>query len=303
MSPLSALILPASGLHRSTAARALHHLGYSVPSEVSSSALALARGEIRAALQPKVSVATARVYGFEVLARWLREDGQVLLPDRFLPALRRGGLLDALLFNLMGQAFDALRAHGRTDLELSFNMESEQIAQPDFAARVERELRHSQVTPRNVTFELTETSPLQAPSPSLENVLRLRLLGCGLSIDDFGCGHSTLQRLVELPFTELKLDRRFLAQLNTGNPRHLSVLANALALGRERGLHVVAEGVENAYQHRQLRNLGCEAAQGHLFGKPVVGAELPRLLRSLPTCLPKAQAIATRAESVACLAD
>ncbi|MFV3307855.1 EAL domain-containing protein [Pseudomonas sp. NY15181] len=413
MPPLSALILQASGLHRSTAVTALHHLGYNFLSEVSSNALALdrlrsmggvhllicdvridpvprleflqtvarerlahgvvvsgemapgtwsalahllqlqgmkvfwlgneaatlerlrtlladfepqapqrsialrdrgsvddgnmglalERGEIRAALQPKVTVATAQIYGFEVLARWHREDGQVLLPDQFLPALRRGGLLDALLFNLMGQAHDALRAHGRTDLELSFNLEAEQIAQTDFSASVERELQRREINPRNVTFELTETSPLHAPPLSLENVLRLRLLGCGLAIDDFGCGHSTLQRLVELPFTELKLDRNFLANLNTGDPRRLIVLTNALALGRELGLHVVAEGVENASQHRQLQSLGCEAAQGHLFGKPVAASELSGLLRGTPTRLPKAEVIAPKADSVVRLAE
>lgn len=413
MPPLSALILQASGLHRTTAVTALHHLGYSFLSEVSSNALALdrlrgvggvhlllcdvridpvprleflqtvarerlahgvvvsgemapgtwsalahllqlqgmkvfwlgnepatlerlrpllsdfapqspqqatapcerdsvddgdiglalGRGEIRAALQPKVTVATAQVYGFEVLARWHREDGQVLLPERFLPALRRGGMLDALLFDLIEQAQDALRAHGRTDLELSFNLEAEQIAQTGFAASVERELQRREIDPRNVTFELTETSPLHAPPLSLENVLRLRLLGCGLAIDDFGCGHSTLQRLVELPFTELKLDRGFLANLNSGDPRRLTVLTNTLALGRELGLHVVAEGVENAGQHRQLQSLGCVAAQGYLFGKPVATTELSGLLRGTPVRQPRAEMTAPRADSVVRLAD
>ncbi|WP_152224228.1 EAL domain-containing protein [Pseudomonas sp. SCB32] len=413
MSPLSALILQASGLHRSTAVNALHHLGYSYLAEVASNALALdrlrsvggvhlllcdvridpvprldflqtvarerlahgvvvsgemapgtwsalahllqlqgmkvfwlgnepatlerlrtlladfepqapqqaipwrdqgsidvgdigqalERGELRAALQSKVTVATGQVYGFEVLARWHREDGQVLLPDRFLPALRRDGLLDALLFELMGQAHDALRAHGRTDLELSLNLEAEQIAQADFAACIGRELQRRQINPRNVTFELTETSPLHAPSLSLENVLRLRLLGCGLAIDDFGCGHSSLQRLVELPFTELKLDRSFLANLDMGDPRRLAVLTNALALGRELGLRVVAEGVESASQHRQLQSLGCEAAQGYLFGKPVAVSELSGLLRGAPMRLPRAEVITLKADSVVRLAD
>jgi len=415
MPPLSALILQASGLHRSTAVSALHHLGYSYLAEVSSNALALdrlrsvggvhllicdvridpvprldflqsvarerlahgvvvsgemapgtwsalahllqlqgmqvfwlgneaatlerlrslladfeplplrqpitpreqsivddvdvdigqalQRGELRAALQPKVAVTTGQVYGFEVLTRWHRVDGRVLSPDRFLPALRRDGLLDTLLFELMGQAHDALRAHGRTDLELSFNLEAEQIAQTDFAASIGRELQRRQINPRNITFELTETSPLRAPSLSLENMLRLRLLGCGLAIDDFGCGHSSLQRLLELPFTELKLDRSFLANLDTGDSRRLIVLTNALALGRELGLRVVAEGVESASQHHQLQSLGCEAAQGYLFGEPVAATELSGLLLGTPTRLPKAEVITLRPDSLVRLAD
>ncbi|MBD9578874.1 EAL domain-containing protein [Pseudomonas sp. BGr12] len=412
MPPLSALVLQASGLHRSTAVTALHHLGYSFLSEVSSNAFALDRlrslggvhllicdvrsepvarleflqtvareglaqgvvvsgelapgtwtalahllqvqglkvywlgneaatlerlralladfqpqearsalsqqgeqskegtpaevlgsGALRAFLQPKVTVATAQIYGFEVLARWQREDGQLLAPGEFLPVLRRNGQLDKGLFELMRQAIEALRAHNRADLELSFNLESEQLAQTDFASAVERVFRRLEMDPKNVTFELTETSPLHAPPLSLENVLRLRLLGCGLAIDDFGSGHSTLQRLVELPFTELKLDRTFLADLNNGDPRRHIVLRNALALGRELGLMVVAEGVENASQHRQLQSLECESAQGHLFGKPVSTSELGPVLRGVPTRLQKPEVLSAKADSVIRLAE
>ncbi|OBY89950.1 MULTISPECIES: EAL domain-containing response regulator [Pseudomonas] len=401
MPPLSALVLQASGLHRSTAVTALHHLGYSFLSEVSSNAFALdrlrsqggvhllicdvridpvarleflqtvarerlahgvvvsgemapgtwsalsyllqlqgmkvfwlgndaatlerlrallsdfqpssgqlglplaesstaddgepaglpARGKLRAYLQPKVNVATAQVYGFEVLARWQLEEGTVLLPAEFLPALRRAGKLDGMLFELMTQAVEALRAQGSNELKLSFNLEAEQIAQIDFAATVERNLRGLDIEPQRITFELTESSPLHAPPLSLENVLRLRLLGCGLAIDDFGCGHSTLQRLMELPFTEMKLDRHLLADVNKGDPRRLIVLRNALALGRELGLKVIAEGVENAVQLRQLQQLECDCAQGYLFGKPMDASQIGTFLRGAPLRLQKLEAV------------
>lgn len=388
MSPLSALVLQASGLHRSTAVTALHHLGYSFLSEVSSNAFALdrlrslagvhllicdvrldpvarleflqtvarerlaygvvvsgemapgtwsalchllqlqdikvfwlgneaatlerlrallcdfqpptiqlglplsdideetpslpARGKLRAYLQPKVNVATAQVYGFEVLARWMQEDGSVLPPGEFLPALRRAGKLDRMLLELMSQAFEALQELGNTELKLSFNLDAEQIARTDFAATVERHLRALDAAPGRVTFELTESSTLHSPSLSLENVLRLRLLGCGLAIDDFGCGHSNLQRLVELPFTEMKLDRHLVADVNNGDPRRLIVLRNALTMGRELGLRVIAEGVENAAQLRQLQQLECDCAQGYLFGKPMDASQVATFLRKAP---------------------
>ena len=401
MPPLSALVLQASGLHRSTAVTALHHLGYSFLSEVSSNAFALdrlrsqggvhllicdvridpvarleflqtvarerlahgvvvsgemapgtwsalshllqlqgmkvfwlgndaatlerlrallsdfqpgsgqlglplaengttddgepsglpARGKLRAYLQPKVNVATAQVYGFEVLARWQLEDGAVLLPAEFLPSLRRAGKLDGMLFELMTQAVEALRAQGSNELKLSFNLEAEQIAQIDFAATVERNLRGLDIEPQRITFELTESSPLHAPPLSLENVLRLRLLGCGLAIDDFGCGHSTLQRLMELPFTEMKLDRHLVADVNNGDPRRLIVLRNALALGRELGLKVIAEGVENAVQLRQLQQLECDCAQGHLFGKPMDASQISTFRRGAPRRLQTLEAV------------
>lgn len=401
MPPLSALVLQASGLHRSTAVTALHHLGYSFLSEVSSNAYALdrlrsqggvhllicdvridpvarleflqtvarerladgvvvsgemapgtwsalshllqlqgmkvfwlgndaatlerlrallsdfqpagaqlglplaetaagedgepaglpTRGKLRAYLQPKVHVATAQVYGFEVLARWQGDDGAVLLPGDFLAAMRRAGKLDSMLFELMGQAIEALRNQGNNELKLSFNLEAEQVAQTDFAAAVERNLRTLDMDPRRITFELTESSPLHAPPLSLENVLRLRLLGCGLAIDDYGCGHSTLQRLMELPFTELKLDRHLVADVNNGDPRRLVVLRNAMALGRDLGLRVIAEGVENAAQLRQLQQLECDCAQGFLFGKPMDASQVGHFLRGAPLRLQKLEAV------------
>lgn len=122
-------------------------------------------------------------------------------------------------------------------------------------------------------------------------MLRLRLLGCGLAIDDFGCGHSTLQRLMELPFTEMKLDRHLVADVNNGDPRRLIVLRNALALGRELGLKVIAEGVENAVQLRQLQQLECDCAQGHLFGKPMDASQISTFLRGAPLRLQKLEAV------------
>ncbi|MCP1649825.1 EAL domain-containing response regulator [Pseudomonas nitroreducens] len=250
-----------------------------IPSDQETAA-ALGRGEIRAAFQPKVSVITGGISGFEVLARWQRGNNEVLMPGQFLPALRRNGLLDPLLFTLMDQALSILQAHGDSHYHLAFNLDPSQLARPGFAAQVEHRLLSSGADLRRITFELTETGALQMPAISLDNLLRLRLLGCGLAIDDFGSGQSTLERLVDLPFTEMKLDARFLADLDN-DPRRGAVLAAALALGRALSLPVVAEGVETQGQFRQLQQLGCERAQGHYFCKPVMGHALTRLLRSV----------------------
>ncbi|CAI8775288.1 EAL domain-containing protein [Pseudomonas sp. IT-P258] len=240
---------------------------------------ALWHGEIRPAFQPKVSVKTGRICEFEVLARWQRPDGDLLAPDQFLPALRDAGLLDALLFTLLGQAFSKLSAQGHTTIKLAFNLEPSQISRPGFAVRVEQWLRRLGVDPRRITFELTELGLLEAPEVSLENLLRLRMLGCGLAIDDFGSGQSTLQRLVELPFTELKLDACFVQELHC-DPRRRAVLSNAVSLGRALELSVVAEGVETESQLRQLEDLGCDYVQGYYFSKAVMGDALEHLLRS-----------------------
>lgn len=240
---------------------------------------ALRLGEIRPAFQPKVSVKTGRICEFEVLARWQRPDGNLLAPDQFLPALRDAGLLDTLLFTLLDQAFSELSAQGHATIKLAFNLEPSQISLPGFAVRVEQCLRRLGVDPRRISFELTELGLLENPEASLENLLRLRMLGCGLALDDFGSGQSTLQRLVELPFTELKLDACFVRELHC-DPRRRTVLSSAVSLGRALELSVVAEGVETESQFRQLEDLGCDYAQGYYFSKAVMGDALERLLRS-----------------------
>lgn len=240
---------------------------------------ALANDEIRAALQPKVCISTGEIYGFEVLARWQRSDGVIVSPYGFLPALREHGLLDSLLFKLMAQAARYLQASFCSHLELSVNLEPAQLAQPGFATRVHQQLVHLDLPPQLVTFELTEVGVLETPAVSLDNLLQLRALGCGLAIDDFGNGHSTLQRLLELPFTELKLDASFLSQLE--DPRRHAVIANALALGRALNIPVVAEGVETVEQLKVLKNLGCERAQGFYLGRPIMESAQSHALESL----------------------
>ncbi|GIZ12058.1 EAL domain-containing protein [Pseudomonas sp. NCCP-436] len=120
---------------------------------------------------------------------------------------------------------------------------------------------------------------IETPAVSLDNLLQLRELGCGLAIDDFGSGHSTLQRLLELPFTELKLDASFLSQLE--DPRRRVVIESALALGRALNIPAVAEGVETAEQLKLLESLGCERAQGFYLGRPLLGAEVSCLLQKV----------------------
>ncbi|QRY77825.1 EAL domain-containing response regulator [Pseudomonas sp. PDNC002] len=239
---------------------------------------ALSRDEIKAALQPKISVSTGGITGFEVLARWQREDGEIVLPGCFLPALRRNGLLDALLFTLIDQAICALQSFGDHPFHLAFNVEPVQLSRPGFSAQLAHRLLRQGADPRRITFELTEIGALRMPAISLDNLLRLRLLGCGLAIDDFGSGHSTLERLIELPFTEMKLDAQFLTELDD-DPRCGGVLASALALGRALGLTVIAEGVESESHLRHLQLLGYEHVQGYYFCKPLMGSALHHFLR------------------------
>ncbi|MGV8889061.1 MAG: EAL domain-containing protein, partial [Pseudomonas sp.] len=124
-----------------------------------------------------------------------------------------------------------------------------------------------------LTFELVESGLLQASETSLECLFRLRMMGCNLSIDDFGAGFSSLQRLCQLPFNEIKLDAEFVRTL-MHEPRCRAVVSSTLALGETLGMSVVIEGIETDEQRQQLLSLGCTQGQGFWRAKPMNGDDL-----------------------------
>jgi len=119
-------------------------------------------------------------------------------------------------------------------------------------------------------FEVTESGLIQAPASSLETLLRLRLLGCGLAMDDFGAGYSSLERLCEFPFSQIKLDASFVRKLDF-QPRSKAIIRSAVTLAEALGLSLVVEGVETQEQVQLLLGLGCTLAQGFLFARPMPG--------------------------------
>ena len=210
-----------------------------------------------------------------MLCRWLHPDKGVLPPAVFIPVLERCGLMDELLFAQLDQAL-SLQEQARTrgyPLNMAFNLQASQLANSQLTYTLKGVLtRH--VTPGSrLTFELTETGLLQAPVASLENLVRLRMMGCRLSIDDFGAGFSSLQRLCQLPFTEIKLDGEFVGNLEH-EPRCAAVIASTLALGKALGMSVVIEGIETEAQSQRLLAMGCIEGQGYWFARPMSGQDL-----------------------------
>ena len=118
------------------------------------------------------------------------------------------------------------------------------------------------------TIELTETAFAHDMKGLLENVLRLRMNGCGVSVDDFGTGYSSLQQLSRVPVTELKVDRSFVRRIPE-NDKALSIVGSMIDLARKLELKTVAEGIETPAQLECLKGLGCDIGQGYLFGRPM----------------------------------
>ncbi|WP_073526525.1 EAL domain-containing response regulator [Pseudomonas fluorescens] len=241
--------------------------------------------QLEAYYQPKFDLQTGALQGVEVLARWNHPFKGVLSPGVFLPAIERAGLMDALLLALMQQALTLQRqVKGMGgSLDLAFNLQAGQLADAGLTLLIKDILSAYQALGFGITFELTESGLLEVPAVSLENLVRLRMMGCRLSIDDFGAGFSSLQRLCQLPFNEIKLDGEFVRGL-LHEPRCRAVIGSTLALGKTLGMSVVVEGIETHEQHRALLELGCSQGQGYWYARPMKGADLLHWLQRGAPC-------------------
>lgn len=231
---------------------------------------ALNNGEFEAYYQPKVTLQGQRLVGAEVLARWAHPQWGVLAPAHFLPVMEAHGLIDQMFWQLFEQGLalrQRLMSQGVT-IELAFNLHPAQLACGKLTEKIPELLKRYQVPAHSVMFEITESGLISVPASSLENLARLRMLGCGLAMDDFGAGYSSLGRLSDLPFNQIKLDRAFVLQMQN-RPRSTAIISCAVALAKALEMSLVIEGVETAEQQACLIVLGGTVAQGFLFARPM----------------------------------
>jgi EAL domain-containing protein (putative c-di-GMP-specific phosphodiesterase class I)/CheY-like chemotaxis protein len=231
--------------------------------------------QLRAYFQPKFDLRTGRVQSVEVLARWQHPTKGVLPPSVFLPVMEQCGLMDELLFLQLHQGLSLQRQAWELGyrLNLAFNLHATQLANPQLTSRIKTILTAHGTPGPSLTFELTESGLLETPATALETLVRLRMMGCQLSIDDFGAGFSSLQRLCQLPFNEIKLDAEFVRTLKH-EPRCRAAISSTLALGEALGMTVVIEGIETEEQRQELVALGCTQGQGYLCARPMSGGDL-----------------------------
>lgn len=236
---------------------------------------ALAGHQLHTYFQPKFNLQTGEVCSIEALARWHHPFKGVLPPSVFMPVIERCGLLDELLFQQLEHCLRLQRQaiNQGFALNVALNLHAEQLVKPELTGQIQNALMAHDLPGSGLTFELTETGLLEEPAISLESLVRLRMMGCSLSIDDFGAGFSSLQRLCQLPFNEIKLDGEFVRGLEH-EPRRRAVISSTLALGEALGMSVVVEGIETEEQRKVLLELGCKQGQGYLCARPMSAASL-----------------------------
>jgi diguanylate cyclase (GGDEF)-like protein/PAS domain S-box-containing protein len=227
---------------------------------------ALRAGEFEMYFQPIVSMATRSIVGAEALARWNHPTHGTLAPSSFLDLLTVSGLSGELAATALTQAAAALRRLPDT-MSISINLTSQNVRSPELPAIFRRTLAATDVSPGRLTVEITEAQMLDTSGVVRAVIDELAELGMMISVDDFGTGYSSLTHLRSLPISELKIDRQFVQSMLV-NEQDLVIVRSMIDLGHNLGLRVTAEGVEDEVIADHLTALGCDHAQGYLWGKP-----------------------------------
>ena len=237
---------------------------------------AIDRHELTNYYQPKVCVKTGAVVGVETLVRWKHPTHGMVYPDRFIGLAEENGLIDDLTGVVLADAFAQARVWKEQGLHLrvAVNLSMDSFSSVSFAQVISSAAQTAGVSPGDVVLEITESRLMLDHRAPLEVLTRLRLQRFRLSIDDFGTGHSSLSQLRDIPFDELKIDRSFVH--GAWQDRTALAMYNAsLGLGKELGMEVVAEGVEDSDDWELLRRTGCDLAQGYFVARPMPAADFP----------------------------
>jgi len=241
---------------------------------------AVKHNDFEVVYQPIVSLASGMCVGFESLVRWTR-NGKPVSPVTFIPIAEELGLIESLGTWIMQEACrtfaDWQRRFPAGGLDfITVNVSSRQLTQQNFMWIVEQTLQQSKLKPCDVRLEITETALMDSPREAAKLLKELRDFGLKIYLDDFGTGYSSLSHLHKLPVDALKIDRSFVKSLLL--PDRPAIVESILALARTLKTSVVAEGIEDEVQARELERLGCTHAQGYLFSRPLSKPAVEALL-------------------------
>jgi diguanylate cyclase (GGDEF)-like protein/PAS domain S-box-containing protein len=231
------------------------------------------RGQLVLHYQPKVGAQTGALLGVEALVRWQHPEHGLISPDEFIPLAEHTGLITPLTTFVLGAALQQCRdwLQAGNEIPVAVNISAHRLLDLNFPTEVSNQLARCQVPARLLTLEITESAIMADPDRAMQVVQILHDLGVYLSIDDFGTGYSSMAYLKNLPVDELKIDRSFVSHMTT-DERDAVIVRSTVELGRNLGLHVIAEGVEDSATWTELDAVGCHAIQGYYVSRPVTSA-------------------------------
>jgi len=240
----------------------------------------LERHEFLLYYQPKVDLKSGQIIGAEALVRWLNPAQGMVPPDKFIPLAEASSLIlpigEFVLREACRQTREWLKA-GYDLQHISVNISGVQIQRGELPNLVKQVLAEEGLDARYLDLEITESVLMTDPEKVTEILNSLRTIGLTLSIDDFGTGYSSLAYIKQFPINYLKIDRTFVSDI-TEDINDTAIASAVIALGSSLNLSVIAEGVENEAQQNFLLRLGCDYAQGYLYGRPLPADEFIALL-------------------------
>jgi|GEM_PF-3644125 len=241
------------------------------------------RGELELHYMPVIDLRSNKLRGFEALLRWRRPEG-LLMPSHFVHVAEETGFIRALGLWVLKTGIAQLaswRKRRNIPVHLALNISPRQLGSPDLGSRVESMLRHFRVPPTLLEVEVTESLLIEAPEAAARTMNGLRALGVQTALDDFGTGYASLEQLHRYPFDVLKIDRYFVTRL-PGTETDRRIVQTMKTLAESLGMKLVAEGIETVAQADLMRGIGCERAQGYLYGRAMTAADAGRLLQRDP---------------------
>jgi diguanylate cyclase len=250
-------------------------------------------GELRRAIdnrqlvlhyQPKVDAHSGQLLGVEALVRWQHPEHGLIPPNDFIPLAERTGLISPLTTYVLDAALRQCHQWRQAghELAIAVNVSARSLLDLAFPNQVASLLARWEVPARLLMVEITESTIMADPTHALEILGQLNAMGVQIAIDDFGTGYSSMAHLKTLPVHELKVDRSFVSQM-TSSTRDAVIVRSTVDLGRNLGLRVVAEGVEDVLTSQELDALGCDAIQGYYISRPVPPDDLINWLEQQQT--------------------
>jgi predicted signal transduction protein with EAL and GGDEF domain len=247
---------------------------------------AIQEERLRTFFQPIVDLETRRIIGFEALARWPADLAPVP-PVDFIPVAEETGLIRALGLLVLRTACRSLAAWREgglvaSDVTVSVNVSGRQLIEDGLFDDLQDVLADAKLPPANLVLELTESTLIDSPELMRARLQEILEIGAGIQLDDFGTGYSSLTLLHHFPGDTLKIDRSFVASLNE-RAESAAIISSIAGLAHHLGLHVIAEGIDDARQVDSLRRLGCQFGQGFYFARPLPRADVEALLARTTT--------------------
>lgn len=240
--------------------------------------------------QPRVNLESGAIVSAEALIRWNHPEQGLVGPVSFIPLAEETGLIrpiGAWVIDAVCAQQASWRANGSQIIPVAINLSAVQSAQFDLLSTIRSAVAKHGVEEKYLEFELTETAVMNNPDEAAHNLAAMKKLGVHLSLDDFGTGYSSLAQLKRFPFDFVKIDRSFIAGVDT-NPEDAAIAAAIVAMAHSLHLRVVAEGVETRGQLDVMRSLRCDEIQGYYFSRPVAADKFEEMLRS-GTLLPPSE--------------